>query len=78
MLRVVTSQQELAKSKSKSYIDGGIKAVKASGIEDRKISLRGGLVILLIWYSSCYIASPAPMTTNCSTLSFDLSMSLSK
>ena len=57
MLRVVTNQQELAKSKSKSYIDGGIKAVKTSGIEDRKISFRGGLVILLIWYSSCYIAS---------------------
>ena len=38
MLRVVTSQQELAKSKSKSYIDGGIKAVKATGIEDRMIT----------------------------------------
>ena len=37
MLRVVTNQQELTKSKSKSYIEGGIKAVKATGIEDRKI-----------------------------------------
>ena len=42
MLRVVTNQQELAKSKSKSYIEGGIKAVKATGIEDRMITtLRG-------------------------------------
>jgi len=46
MLRVVTNQQELAKSKSKSYIDGGIKVVKATGIEDKKILFRGGPTML--------------------------------
>ena len=46
MLKVVTNQQELAKSKSKSYIEGGIKAVKATGIEDRKISFMGGPTML--------------------------------
>lgn len=40
--RVVTSQQELAKSRSKSYIDGGIKAIKATGIEDRIITTLSG------------------------------------
>jgi len=39
---VVTNQQELAKSKFKSYIDIGISAEKATGIEDRIITTLSG------------------------------------
>ena len=35
---VVTSQQELAKSKFKSYIETGTSAVKATGIEDKMMT----------------------------------------
>ena len=41
-LRVVTNQQEFAKSKFKSYMDTGINAEKATGIEDRIITTLSG------------------------------------
>jgi len=40
--KLVTSQQEFAKSKFKSYIDTGINAVKATGIDDRIITTFNG------------------------------------
>ena len=41
-LNVVNTQQEFAKSKFNPYIEGGIKELKATGVDERiSITLRG-------------------------------------